>query len=183
MATIIEASTNGAEQVVLSEADLDSLGTESLEAEIESLLGENLDSVSVESVAEDVKALMEGNLESRTPSSQGNRQLIKVFTALIKNAVKKIANNPKTRAKLQTACRKGPDAVTQLLTPIITKTLPTYLKSQTAIFVPPIVARLFSAICKQVGLKSEEIPGGAEFWWLILPVIKVVNKLINKPRR
>ena len=167
MATIVE--TNGTEQVEWTEADFESLETESLTEGLESELGENLESVSTESVAEDVEALMEGNFESRTPSNQVNQQLTKVFTVLIKNAVKKIASNSKTRAKLQAACRKGPDAVSQLLTPIITKTLPTYFGWMPAIFVPAIVARLFPAICKQAGLKSEEVAAvaeaGANLWF------------------
>ncbi|GAA6617957.1 hypothetical protein [Scytonema sp. NUACC26] len=166
MATFTAA--NSLEQLeMFSEADIESIETESLEAEIESQLEENLESVSFESVAEDVEAEMEGDLERRTPSSYVNRQLTKVFAVLIKKAVKKITSNPRTRAKLQAACRKGPNAVTQLLTPIITKTLPTHFRWMSAIFVPPIVARLFSAICKQAGLKPEEIPAGAEFWWLV----------------
>ncbi len=166
MATL--TSANSVEQLELfSEADIESIETESLEASIESQLEETLESLSTESVAEDVEAYMEGNLERLTPSSYVNRRLTKIFTVLVKNTVKKITSNPKTRAKLQAACRKGADAVTQLLIPIITKTLPTYFRWMPAIFIPPIVARLFSAICKQAGLKPEEIPAEAEFWPLI----------------
>ena len=167
MATIVETTNSAIEQLEFSEADLESMETESLEADIESQLEENLESVSFESVAEDVEALMEGNLERRTPSSQVNRQLTKLFTALIKNAVKKITSNPRTRAKLQAAISKGPDAVTQLLTPIITKTLPTYFRWMSAIFVPAIVARLFPAISKQAGLKSGRVSakGGTNLNW------------------
>ena len=163
MATL--TSPNLLEQLELfSEADIESIGTESLEAGIESQLEETLESVSTESVAEDVEAYMEGNIERRDPNSYVILQLVKVFTALIKNTVKKISSNPKIRVKLQVACRKSPDAVTQLLTPIITKTLPTDFKWMSAIFIPPIVARLFPAICKEAGLKPEEIPVLAEFW-------------------
>jgi hypothetical protein len=90
------------------------------------------------------------------------KRLTKIFTVLVKNTVKKITSNPRTRVKLQAACRKGPNAVTQLLIPIITKTLPTYFRWMSAIFVPPIVARLFSAISKEAGLKSEEVSAATE---------------------
>jgi energy-converting hydrogenase Eha subunit A len=187
MATL--TSANSLEQLELfSEADMESIEAESLEAGIESQLEETLESVSNESVAEDVEAYMEGDLERRTPSSYVIQQLVKVFTALIKNAVKKITSNPRTRAKLQAACRKSPDAVTQLLTPIITKTLPTYFKWMSAIFVPPIVARLFPAICKQAGLKPEEIPVVAEFWGALFSLAttvlpSVINFFGNRRRR
>ncbi|MBD2452091.1 hypothetical protein H6G76_34270 [Nostoc sp. FACHB-152] len=161
----ILASVNSLEQLELfSEADIESIEVESLEAGIESQLEETLESVSTESVAEDIEAYLGGDIERRNPNSYVIQQLAKVFTALIKNAVKKITSNPRTRAKLQAACRKSPDAVTQLLTPIITKILPTHFKWMPAIFIPAIVARLFPSICKQAGLKPEEIPVVAEFW-------------------
>ncbi|MBD2526669.1 hypothetical protein [Nostoc sp. FACHB-133] len=168
------ATTNGATETFesFSEADIESLEYESAEAGIESQLEENLESVSFESVAEDVEAYMEGDLERRPPSSLVIKRLTKIFTALVKNTVKKITSNPRTRAKLLTACRKGPDAVTTLLTPVITKTLPTYFRWMSAIFVSPIVARLFPAICKDAGLKSDEVSAATEgvitsFWnWL-----------------
>ena len=166
MATSIEttiSSTSEQQLELLSPEDIENMETESITEGVDEQLGENIESVSVESVAEDVEAYMEGNLESRTPSNQVNRQLTKVFTVLIKNAVKQIASNTRTRTKLQAACRKGPDAVSQLLTPIITKTLPTYFRWLSAIFVPPIVARLFPAICKQVGLKPEEVAAAEGF--------------------
>ncbi|BAY95688.1 MULTISPECIES: hypothetical protein [unclassified Tolypothrix] len=158
------AKTNGAAETLesFSEADIETLEYESAEAGIESQLEENLESVSFESVAEDVEAYMEGDLERRPPSRSVIKRLTKIFTALVKNTVKKITSNPKTRAKLQAACRKGPDAVTTLLTPIITKTLPTYFRWMSAIFVPPIVARLFPAICKDAGLKSDEVSAATE---------------------
>ncbi|WP_407890114.1 hypothetical protein [Scytonema sp. NUACC26] len=149
---------------LFSEADVESIETESLEAEIESQLEETLESVSFETVAEDVEAYMEGDLERFTPSRYANRQQTKVFAALIKNAVKKIASNPRTRAKLQAACRKGPNAVTQLLTPIVTKRLPTYFRWMPTTYVRPIVTRLFPAICKQAGLKSGEMPAAFVGW-------------------
>ncbi|BAY95687.1 MULTISPECIES: hypothetical protein [unclassified Tolypothrix] len=173
MATL--TSANSLEQLELfSEADIERIEVESLEAGIESQLEETLESVSTESVAEDVEAYMEGDIERRNPNSYVIRQLTKVFTALIKNAVKNITSNPKTRAKLQAACLKSPDAVTQLLAPIIAKTLPTYFRWMSTIFVPPIVARLFPAICKQAGLKPEEIPATAEFWNFLIPVVTTV---------
>jgi hypothetical protein len=156
-------TTNGmAEQLEFSEADMETLEYGSAEAGIESQLQENLESVSFESVAEDVEAYMEGDLERRPPSSLVIKRLTKIFTALVKNTVKKITSNPRTRAKLQAACRKGPDAVAQLLAPIITKTLPTYFTWMSAIFVPPIVVRLFPAISKDAGLKSDEVSVGTE---------------------
>jgi hypothetical protein len=156
-------TTNGmAEQLEFSEADMETLEYGSAEAGIESQLQENLESVSFESVAEDVEAYMEGDFERRPPSSLVIKRLTKIFTALVKNTVKKITSNPRTRVKLQAACRKGPDAVAQLLAPIITKTLPTYFRWMSAIFVPPIVVRLFPAISKDAGLKSDEISVGTE---------------------
>ncbi|QFS52753.1 hypothetical protein [Nostoc sphaeroides] len=173
------ATTNGAtEQLELfSEADIESLEYGSAEAGIESQLEENLESVSFESVAEDVEAYMEGDLERRPPSSLVIKRLTKIFTALVKNTVKKITSNPRTRTKLQTACRKSPDAVIQLLTPIITKTLPTYFRWMSAIFVPPIVARLFPAICKDAGLKSDEV--AAEGWTFVATAAGAFGSLIG----
>ena len=159
-----KAKTNGAVEEIesFSEADIESLEYESAEAGIESQLEGNLESVSFESVAEDVEAYMEGNLERATPKSTVIKRLTKIFTVLVKNTVKKITSNPRTRVKLQAACRKGPNAVTQLLTPIISKTLPTYFRWMSAIFIPPIVARLFSAISKEAGLKPEEVSAATE---------------------
>jgi hypothetical protein len=162
MTYTIEAANGVAEQLEFNEADMESVGLEAADFEgLESL--ESLESISVETVAEDLEGYMEGVEATATPSSYVNKRLLQIFTALVKTSIKKITSNPKTRAKLQAACRKSPDAVIQLLTPIIAKALPTYFKWMPAIFVPPIVARLFPAICKQAGLKPEEIPVVAEF--------------------
>ena len=145
-----------------TEADLESVLFEGAElASAESL--ESLDSVTFESIAEDLEGYMEGYTESRPPSSRVNKRLLQIFTAQVKNLVKNITNNPKTRAKLQAACRKGPKAVAQLLIPILVKTMPSYFNWMPAFFVPPIVARLHPAICKSAGLKAEEVEAVAEW--------------------
>jgi hypothetical protein len=91
-----------------------------------------------------------------------NKRLLQVFTALVKTSIKKITTNPKTRVKLQVACRKGSDAVTQLLLPMLIKAMPSYFNWMPAVLVPPIVTQLLPAICKQAGLKTEEV-AAAEF--------------------
>lgn len=179
-----EAYYGAAEQLELfSEADMETVQFEAAEFSegIESL--ESLESVTFESVAEDLEGYMEGYTESRPPSSYVNKKLLQIFTALIKNLVKKITNNPKTRAKLQAACRKSPDAVAQLLIPILVKTMPAYFNWMPAIFAPPIVSRLYPAICKSAGLKAEEVPAGAEFWWLIPTFISTIGNLFPKKNR
>ncbi len=180
MTYTIETTNGMAEQLEFSEADMESLEYGSAEAGIESQLEENLESVSFESVAEDVEAYMEGDLERRPPSSLVIKRLTKIFTALVKDTVKKITSNPRTRAKLQAACRKGPDAVTQLLAPIITKTLPTYFRWMSAIFVPPVVARLFPAISKDAGLKSGEIPVEAEWLGAAIGIGSILLPFLNR---
>lgn len=145
-----------------TEADLESVLFEGAElAGAESL--ESLETVTFESVAEDLEGYMEGYTESRTPSSRVNKRLLQIFTTLVKNLVKKITNNPKTRVKLQAACRKGPKAVAGLLIPILVKTMPSYLNWMPAFFVPPIAARLHPAICQSAGLKAQEAEAAAEW--------------------
>jgi hypothetical protein len=159
-----EFANGGAEQLeTFSEADMESVSIEATELTegLESL--ESLESISVESVAEDLEGYIEGVEESATPSSYVNKRLLQVFTALVKTSVKKITTNAKTRVKLQAACRKGPDAVTQLLLPTLTKAMPSYFNWMPAVLTPPIVARLFPAICKQAGLKPEEVAVAPEF--------------------
>lgn len=155
-------TTNSHEQLELfSEADMENVQIESSELEeLESLLVEDLESIPVDRVAKDVNPYMGDNL-GNGQSSYVIRQLTKVFTSLIKKSVKKIMMNPRTRSKLEAACRKGPRAVAKLITPNVSKPLPSYLRFLAPIFVSPIVAKLFPSICKETGLKSEEIEG---FW-------------------
>jgi len=154
--------TNSLEQLEFSEADVESVQMESMDLEgIESLLVENLESIPLESVAEDVEDYMVEDAGGYTSSSYMTRRLTKIFTYLVKKSVKKITMNPRTRSKLQAACRKGPSSVAKLITPIVAKPLPTYLRFLATIFCPPIVARLFPAICKESGFNSEEVEG---FW-------------------
>lgn len=153
-------ATNSAEQLELfTEADMESVQIESMDLEgLESLLEENLESVSVEDVAEDVEEYMEYMEEESVgygATSSVTRRLSKIFTSLIKKAVKKITMNPVTRGKLHAACRKGPNGVTKLITPIVAKPLPSYLRFLAPIYCRPIVRRLFPSICKEAGLTAK----------------------------
>ncbi len=157
-------TTNSSEQLEFSEADMETLQMESMDLEgLESLFVENLESIDLENVAEDVEYYMVEDTEGCASSSYMTRQLTKVFTCLVKKAVKKITTNPKTRSKLEAACRQGPNSVAKLITPIVAKPLPGYLRFLATIFCPPIVARLFPAISKEAGLKSEELEAW-QYW-------------------
>jgi hypothetical protein len=158
MTAFTVTSNNAAEQFEsFTEADQESVGLEATELENLEGLESTLEDIKPESVAESLEGYMEGDTERLTPSAYVNKRLLQVFTALVKTSIKKITTNPKTRVKLQAACRKGPDAVTQLLLPTLIKTIPSYFNWIPAVLVPPIVTRLFPAICKQVGLKPGDI--------------------------
>lgn len=146
-----------------SEADMESVQFESAELAESLESEEGLENISAESVAEDVESYMQGQTVHRNPGSQLNRRLTKVFTTLIKTLVKKITTNPRTRAKLQAACRKDSKAVAALLSPTLTKAMPVYFNWLPAIFIPPIVDRLYIAICIHAGLKPAEIPADPEW--------------------
>jgi hypothetical protein len=161
-----------------TEADTESLefAVEDLEGlEAESMESVNLEDVNPESVAESLESLMEGeeangsgNSYSRpSTSSSVNKQLLKTFTIILKKLVKKIMNNPRTRAKLQAAARKGPTAVARLLMPSVAKVLPSYFRWMAPIYVPSVTLALFASVCKQVGVKAEEVeeaPEAPEKW-------------------
>ncbi|NMG08382.1 hypothetical protein [Brasilonema sp. UFV-L1] len=154
-----------------TEADAESLefATEDLEGlEAESMESISLEDVKPESVAESLESLMEGaegaeangyrnGYTRRSPSSSVNKQLLKTFTIIVKKLVKKIMSNPRTRTKLQAATRQGPTAVARLLTPSVAKVLPSYFRWMAPIYVPLVTVALFVPICKQVGVKVEEV--------------------------
>jgi hypothetical protein len=161
-----------------TEADTESLefATEDLEGiEVEMMEGSNLEDVNSESVAESLESLMEG-LESNgngygntslNPSKIVNKQLLKTFTIIVKKVVEKSISNPKTRAKLQAATRKGPTAVARLLTPSVAKMLPSYFRWMAPIYVPCVTLALFNPICQQIGVKAEEVEEAPEFFPLL----------------
>ncbi len=152
-----------------NEADADSLefATEDLEdIEAESMESISLEDVKPESVAESLESLMEGaegaeangyGYTRPSPTSYVNKQLLKTFTIIVKKLVRKIISCPRTRAKLQAVTRKGPTAVAQLLTPSVAKVLPSYFRWMAPIYVPYVTLALFVPICKQVGVKVEEV--------------------------
>jgi len=98
----------------------------------------------------------------RSPSSFVNKQLLKIFTIIIKKLVKKIMSNSRTRAKLQAAIRKGPTAIAQLLTPSVAQVLPSYFRWMAPIYVPPVTRVLFNPIRKEAGVAAEQVEGGVE---------------------
>jgi hypothetical protein len=158
---------------LFTETDTESLefATEDLEGlEAESMESINLEDVNPESVAESLEGLMEGveangyeNSYSRpSPSGHVNKQLLKTFTIIVKKLVKKIMNNPRTRAKLQAAARKGPSAVARLHTPSVAKVLPNYFRWMAPIYIPSVTLALFAPVCKQVGVKAEEVEEAPE---------------------
>nr|WP_322684249.1 hypothetical protein [Nostoc sp. DedQUE07]MDZ8130066.1 hypothetical protein [Nostoc sp. DedQUE07] len=152
-----------------TEADAESLefATEDLEGlETESIESISLEDVNPESVVESLESLMEGAEGAQangygytrpSPSSYVNKQLLKTFTIIVKKLVRKIMSNPRTRAKLQATTRKGPTAVARLLTPSVAKVLPSYFRWMAPIYVPLVTLALFVPICKQVGVKAEEV--------------------------
>ncbi len=152
-----------------TEADAESLefATEDLEGlEAESTESSSLEDVNPESVAESLESLMEGTearFIPRSPSSSVNRQLLKTFTIIVKKLVKKIMRNPRTRAKLQAATRKGPTAVARLLTPSVAKVLPSYFRWMAPIYVPSVTRVLFGPLRKQAGVKVEEVEEAPEW--------------------
>ncbi len=168
--TNLEAFTEAdAESLEFAPEDLEGLETESLESA-------SLEDVNPESVAESLEGLMEGmegmeGIEAngngfarrRSPGSSVNKQLLKTFTVIVKKLVKKIMSNPKTRTKLQAAVRKGPKAITQLITPSVAKVLPSYFRWMAPIYVPPVTRVLFSPIRKHIGVKAEEVEASPEF--------------------
>ena len=159
------------ESLEFATEDLEGIGTESMES-MESM---NLEDVKPESVAESLESLMEGveangysngnGSTSRrpSPSSSTNKHLLKTFTVIVKTLIKKITSNPKTRAKLQAAIRKGPTAVARLITPSVAKMLPIYFRWMAPIFVPPVTRVLFNPVRKQAGVKAEEVEASPEF--------------------
>ncbi len=155
-----------------TEADAESLefATEDLEdIETESMEGTSLEDVKPESVAESLESLeslMEGTEARyipRSPSSYVHRQLVKTFTIIIKKLVKKIMRNPRTRAKLQAAIRKGPSAVSRLLSPSVAKVLPSYFRWMAPIYVPSVIRVLFGPLRQQAGVKAEEVEASPEW--------------------
>ena len=160
----------GIESLEFTETDMTTI--ELLPEELESLESEmeSLESISYEDVAEDLEAYFEGDSEEeglerrrrRRPSSFVTKRLLKIFVALVKKVVKSIMGNGKARLTLQKACRKGPDAVAKLLCPILSKVLPPFLKWMAPVFCRPVVRVLFRVICRQAGLKTEEIESVSE---------------------
>ncbi len=163
-------TNNSLEQLELfSETDMESVQIES--SELEGIEEENLESISVERVADDVEAYMEEVIESRGSSHPANRQLSKISVYLTKKALQKTMMNPRTRKKLETACRKGPKSVTRLIIPSILKPLPECFKSVIAPYCYPTVKRLFSSTARQAGLKREEIEATPEFFGTAIAAI------------
>ena len=158
-------TTSSPEQLELfTEADLESVQIESMDLEgLESMLEESLESISAEDVAENVEYYMVEERGGYASSRYLTRRLTKVFTYLVKKAVKKIATNPRTRSKLHAACRKGPTSVTKLIVPIVAKPLPSYFRFLAPIYCRPIIARLFPSIAKEAGLKPEEVEAAPEW--------------------
>ncbi len=155
-----------------TEADAESLefATEDLEdIETESMEGTSLEDVKPESVAESLESLeslMEGTEARyipRSPSSHVNKQLVKTFTIIIKKLVKKIMRNSRTRTKLQDAIRKGPSAVSRLLSPSVAKVLPSYFRWMVPIYVPSVIRVLFGPVRQQAGVKAEEVEAAPEW--------------------
>jgi hypothetical protein len=157
-----------------TEADTESLefATEDLESiEAELMEGSNLEDVNSESVAESLESLIEGvesngygnGNASLNSSKTVNKQLLKTFTIIVKKLVKKSMSNAKTRAKLQAATRKGPSAIARLLTPSVAKMLPTYFRWMAPIYVPSVTLALFGPVCREVGVKAEEVEEAPEF--------------------
>jgi hypothetical protein len=157
-----------------TEADTESLefATEDLEdLEAESIESLSLEDVNPESVAEALESLMEevesnGNT-SLDQSKIANKQLLKTFTIIVKKLVKKSMSNAKTRAKLQAATRKGPTAIARLLTPSVAKVLPSYFRWMAPIYVPSVTIALFAPLCREVGVKAEEVEEAPEFFPLL----------------
>jgi len=143
------------ESIVLQSEDL-----ESLNAEIEA----DLEAISLEDLAETLEAYFEGEFVAaglerrrRRRRRSANKRLLKLFVGMVKKAVKRILNNPRTRTKLQAVCRKGADAIALLITPVLMAVIPPFLSWMVPIFCPPVVRALFRAICKEIGLRTEEV--------------------------
>jgi hypothetical protein len=172
-----------------TEADAESLEfvTEDLEdVETESMESINLEDVNPESVAESLESLMEGQEATGYGNGYGsytspslnryvNRQLLKTFTIIVKKLVRKITRNPRTRAKLQAATRKGPTAVARLLTPSVAKVLPSYFRWMVPIYVPSVTRVLFDPIRQQVGVKAEEVEEQLE----VFPIFAAIGALFS----
>ncbi|WDD36524.1 hypothetical protein PQG02_35885 (plasmid) [Nostoc sp. UHCC 0926] len=169
-----------------TEADAESLefATEDLEGlETESIESISLEDVNPESVVESLESLMEGaeangygNGYTRpSPSSSVNKQLLKTFTIIVKKLVKKIMSNPRTRAKLQAATRKGPTAVARLLTPSVAKVLPSYFRWMAPIYVTSVTLALFGPLRKQAGVKAEEVEEAPEFIQFLPWIFRAVS--------
>jgi hypothetical protein len=169
-----------------TEADIESLEfvLEDLEEmEAESTESINLEDVNPESVAGALEDLMEGTPGAPGAAANGNGQahsrrysspsghvhyeLGKVFTTRVKKKVQKIMSNPKTRAKLEAAIRKGPTAVDQLIAPSVAQDLQVDLRWLAWIYVPPVTLALFGPIRQQAGVKAEEVEEVSEIFPLL----------------
>jgi hypothetical protein len=152
--------------------------TKSIVAETE---GTSWEDVKAESVGESLESLMEGaqaygyGYTRRSPSSYVNKQLLKTFTIIVKKLVEKIKSNPRTRPKLQAATHKGPTAVSQLLIPSVTNMLPSYFGWMAAIYVPLVTLALFDPICRELGVKAEEVEEQLE----IFPIFAALGALFS----
>jgi hypothetical protein len=162
--------------------------------ETESMESINLEDVNPESVAESLESLMEGEEATGYGNGYGsytspslnryvNRQLLKTFTIIVKKLVRKITRNPRTRAKLQAATRKGPTAVARLLTPSVAKVLPSYFRWMAPIYVPSVTLALFNPICKQVGVKAEDVEAQPEFLPFLFGLLSTIPSLIPRRKR
>jgi hypothetical protein len=175
---IMAAYTIEADLEQFTEADTESLefATEDMEGlEADSMESISLEDVNPESVAESLESLMAGAgangygnsypspTTSTSPSSSVNKQLLKTFTIIVKKLVKKIMSNPRTRAKLQAAIRKGPTAVARLLTPSVAKVLPIYFRWMAPIYAPSVTRVLFGPLRNQAGVKAEEVEASPEY--------------------
>ncbi len=174
-----------------TEADIESLefAPEDLEAfEAESTETISLENVDPESVVESLESWMNGEEPYNgstlygnnslfsgggngstgrstplSPSKSVSKQLLKTFTIIIQKLVKKIMSNPKTRAKLQAAVRKGPTAVSRILTLSVSSQLPIYFRWLAPIFVPKVTRTLFPPLRQQAGVGLEEVEEAPEF--------------------
>lgn len=190
--TVEAEETVEAEALEFTEADAENLEftLEDLEElEAESTENINLEDVNPESVAEALEGLMEAQAATgsrngypaTSPSRAAQKELLKVFTSMVKQLVQKIMSSPKTRTKLQVATRKGPTAVAQLLTPIVAKELPSYLRWMAPLYVPAVTLALFDPIRQKAGVKPEEVEEAPEFFWALLrPLLKPLVKKAAK---
>ena len=161
---------NGTESLPeFTEMELEASGLEAgeIELEIEQEMEQEMEAYPVEYEAEAVMVEMEGaeGQEALPFAAVGaklfgkviSKRVVATLLRYLRAVVKRLVRSAASRTKLQNACRKGPKAVCQLLTPAVCRVVPKPFRWLCARLLPRLCHRSFRWICKIAGLKSTEV--------------------------